>query len=240
MNPTSSNDALTQRLERLVDGELSAAEYRELLTTLDSTPEGWRRCSLAFLEAQALRQACRGILHEPMPAMPTAPATLVTPASAKSNDAYSNPKHAIPWRQFLSLAASLVLAFMLGRGSLTTTSTPTNTAPTVAQSEPLINHSPTIPETDSRSPAGRLSLLVNGDGYEPRAREIPVYEATQIDPEMLQPLDEFSSEMEETFRRAGMRVHRQQQFVPLPLDEHREMLVPMQRVRVEPKDLPVY
>jgi hypothetical protein len=46
--------------------------------------------------------------------------------------------------------------------------------------------------------------------------------------------------MEETFRRAGMRVHRQQQFVPLPLDEHREMLVPMQRVRVEPKDLPVY
>ena len=38
--------------DRLVDGELSAAERRELLASLDGRPTGWRRCALAFLEAQ--------------------------------------------------------------------------------------------------------------------------------------------------------------------------------------------
>src|SRR3990172_4689745 len=39
--------------DRLVDGELSPGERRELLASLDGRPDGWRRCALAFLEAQA-------------------------------------------------------------------------------------------------------------------------------------------------------------------------------------------
>ena len=45
------------RFDRLVDDELSEEERRELLGRLDDEPSGWRRCALAFLEAQCWRQA---------------------------------------------------------------------------------------------------------------------------------------------------------------------------------------
>ena len=45
--------------DRLVDGELSREEYRELITQLDDEPGGWRQCALAFLEAQAWGQELR-------------------------------------------------------------------------------------------------------------------------------------------------------------------------------------
>jgi anti-sigma factor RsiW len=44
-------------IDRLVDGELADAERRALLLWLATQPDGWRRCALAFLEAQALREA---------------------------------------------------------------------------------------------------------------------------------------------------------------------------------------
>ena len=47
------------RLDRVVDGELNDAEYRELLRSLEQRPGGWRACALAFLEAQAWRRELR-------------------------------------------------------------------------------------------------------------------------------------------------------------------------------------
>jgi hypothetical protein len=44
-------------LDQLVDGELGEAERESLLRTLDREPDGWKRCALAFLEAQAWREA---------------------------------------------------------------------------------------------------------------------------------------------------------------------------------------
>ena len=40
------------RFVLLVDGVVSVADRRELLASLDDVPNGWRRCALAFLEAQ--------------------------------------------------------------------------------------------------------------------------------------------------------------------------------------------
>jgi hypothetical protein len=42
-------------LERLVDGRLSPDEYRQLLIRIDHHPDGWRKCAMAFLEEQALK-----------------------------------------------------------------------------------------------------------------------------------------------------------------------------------------
>ena len=47
------------RFDRLVDDELSEEERRELLGRLDDEPGGWRRCALAFLEAQCWKQVAR-------------------------------------------------------------------------------------------------------------------------------------------------------------------------------------
>ena len=58
MNPpnTVSNTPDWDELERLVDGRLSRDEYRELLLRIDNHPDGWRKCAMAFLEEQALRE----------------------------------------------------------------------------------------------------------------------------------------------------------------------------------------
>ena len=50
--------------DRLVDGELTADERRALLASLDSRPDGWRRCALAFLEAQAWGSDFRQMVRE--------------------------------------------------------------------------------------------------------------------------------------------------------------------------------
>ena len=49
----NENFDLTVQLDRLADGELPAEDYRALLAALDVEPNGWRRCALALLEAQA-------------------------------------------------------------------------------------------------------------------------------------------------------------------------------------------
>lgn len=44
-------------LDRLVDGELDGPALRALVARLEADPAGWRRCALAFLEAQGWHRA---------------------------------------------------------------------------------------------------------------------------------------------------------------------------------------
>jgi len=44
-------------IDKLVGGELPEDERRALLLRLDSAPDGWRQCALAFLEAQMWRES---------------------------------------------------------------------------------------------------------------------------------------------------------------------------------------
>ena len=51
-----------RRLDLLVDGELSEEDRGALLRLLDREPGGWRRCALAFLEAQAWKRELPALL----------------------------------------------------------------------------------------------------------------------------------------------------------------------------------
>src|SRR5690349_18552203 len=62
-------------LDRLVDGELSELERQELLSALDDEPAGWRRCALAFLEAQTWGADLKSFRDQPSePVVPAKPA----------------------------------------------------------------------------------------------------------------------------------------------------------------------
>jgi hypothetical protein len=61
-NSRGNDDSLEnndQQLELLVDGALSEPQRRKLLANLDTQPGGWRRCALAFLEDQCLKESLR-------------------------------------------------------------------------------------------------------------------------------------------------------------------------------------
>ena len=62
-----------RQIDRLVDGELAESEVRELLSRLDGDPHGWRRCAVAFLEAQAWRRELRLAADEPAAGVMTTP-----------------------------------------------------------------------------------------------------------------------------------------------------------------------
>jgi hypothetical protein len=49
-NESAPFDAI--EIDRLVDGELTESEQRELLRRLEDQPAGWRQCALAFVESQ--------------------------------------------------------------------------------------------------------------------------------------------------------------------------------------------
>jgi hypothetical protein len=59
--PDAINPLDNSFIDRIVDGELTPAELRAAIGRLDSEPDGWKRCALAFLEAQCWRESFRAL-----------------------------------------------------------------------------------------------------------------------------------------------------------------------------------
>ena len=104
----SSDNIDDRQLDRLVDGELTSDEYRELLAELEQTPNGWRRCAHAFLESQALGQS----LPLVMQTTPSCPQTESAPTAEKSSN--SGTASFRRMETLAALAASVMVAFGLG------------------------------------------------------------------------------------------------------------------------------
>ena len=123
-------------LDKLVDGELTEADRKVLLSALDDEPGAWRRCALAFLEAQTWRGDFTQLLagsalssiekavglkpgdSKPAPA-PVAPASAAFHAGAVGQSGVSHaaassfsPSRVLEYA--MALAACLLVAFGLG------------------------------------------------------------------------------------------------------------------------------
>ncbi|HLW66183.1 MAG TPA: hypothetical protein VKS79_12800 [Gemmataceae bacterium] len=94
-------------LDRLVDGELPEAERRMLLRQLEDEPGGWRRCALAFLEAQTWRDSF-GALAGSTSGRSTVAVAATPTVSIQKRIADSRIA------RLSALAACLALAFALG------------------------------------------------------------------------------------------------------------------------------
>jgi hypothetical protein len=99
----TSAPALDRQLDLLVDGELNEPDRVELLRRIETEPDGWRRCALAFLEGQGWRQALEGHVYASLQ-LPGTNAALPAPAG----------RRVAGWRQPLALAAGMLLMFGLG------------------------------------------------------------------------------------------------------------------------------
>jgi len=111
-----------QVLDRLVDGELSEAQRREVLSSLDHRPEGWRQCALAFLEAQCwgqtLGQMARGRIAWDAPAEGSSSANqaLNQPlaVSPSVHSSASSQRGQRQWARMMAMAASFLITLSLG------------------------------------------------------------------------------------------------------------------------------
>ncbi|MDG3007908.1 hypothetical protein [Paludisphaera mucosa] len=91
-----SHDDLDVAIDRIVDGGLSPTGLREALARVESARDGWRRCTLAFLEAQCLDEVLR---------RPAAPEATSRPALTLAAEASARRRSLRP-----ALAAAVALA----------------------------------------------------------------------------------------------------------------------------------
>ena len=221
------------RFDRLVDGELSPAEYQALLASLEDEPAGWRQCALAFLEAQALGSELGSVRR----------ALDLTAGEQEGGKKWPPPSRRFDLSTLLAVALSFLLAFTLGaitprifgnrpqEPSLTGNNL---TAPTVVagQRPPAggeIRH-------QTLRPVGNVRLVMDGTGGEStQSGDVPVYDVGQdLDQFLSQNRPALAPELIELLQQRGHEVVRQEQYVPAQLEDGRQVIVPVERYLITP------
>jgi hypothetical protein len=218
------------RFDRLVDGELPADEYKSLVAGLDDEPGGWRRCALAFLEAQALGGELSAIrqsgelAEQPVASVVVAPRKAVEPAR---------------WKLLLAMSASFLVAFILGV-TLPSLWRPVSDSRLAGPEIPVkpMDAASAAPLPDGLvRTVGNARLVFDGpSGTQSPAGDVPILEMaenagstwlTQHEPTL-------PEELIDELERRGHRVEWRQQYVPVNLEDGREGVIPVESYQITP------
>lgn len=218
------------QLDRLVDGELTSEEYREVLAQLELEPDGWKRCALAFLEAQAWCRDLRGRCDESAPIRcPVVPTV--------------SPGRRSPGSWIVAcgaLAGCLAAAFGLGMwwssGDLAPhdADRPVKLLPANRQDfAPAASALVQTPGSSATTPT-QLTLLVDrGDGQTEQF-EMPVFDAHDPVGQRLVQQPAIPWHVELAIRRAGHDVRTQRHWTPVTLWDGRQAVFPVDELEIVP------
>ena len=242
MNTTPDNpqnDDLRQ-FDLLVDDELSEKQRRRLLSSLDDEPGGWRRCALAFLEAQSWKKELRTYLREP-----SGPTDRAKPSIGGKGHRIRLSRH-VP--SVLAVAASFLLALTavwwlqgMWRPGDVATSPAINA---IAQNEELPAGQPVEPRAiepkpprlpqASSSPWRMVALGGADDAQGAGLVRVPAVERDRLDTAGLSNLP---TAMPDDIRRAleqsGHQVRQRRELVPFEMQDGRRLVVPVDQVDVQ-------
>jgi hypothetical protein len=247
----TENDNL--RFDRLVDGELSENERRELLAGLDSEPSGWRRCALAFLEAQCWKQAFGSIAKENESALTPEGDSPIFTARKSGQSPSDSHRSAWPGRlgTVLAMAASFMAAVWIGSLFLSTQAgksvSPSNIGP---GNEIAVNAGRQLPpepfrpennlaaaqpriETPS-SPWQVVNVSLPSNGQTPgQSINVPAQERNAIDEQWLRGLPPaIPDNVLQALARTGHEIKQRRELVPVPLKDGRRLAMPVDQVEV--------
>jgi len=234
----ASNDKTFEDDDRwfdlLVDGELSEARRRELLLGLDDEPNGWRRCALAFLEAQAWKEDFSPIAPAPQPEKRPAVASRPGPSWLSRHGG-----------TLLAMAASFLVALVLGMQmhGLFSSPGPTASPPVeLAGREPqgigeaaISPESPQPPDDENDRPEERPTVpgipwrMVRTDSFQLP----PAVPRERIDDGWLDSLPPAIPEaVVRQWENDGHRVERNRELVPYRMPDGRQLVVPIDKYQV--------
>jgi hypothetical protein len=200
--------------DRLVDGELSPDEYRRLVSSLDTAPDGWKRLGCAFLEGQAWRQDLA-----PLPVVEKAPLR-------------AQPWWMRPSPQWLAMAAALMLVFALGTQIDQAQS---RLFPPGGERVAVRPQSPVAAAPAPAPGSGEMRVLVNRPGVDARPTEVPVFDVNKIDPQVWQFSTELPDDVVKELESMGGKVVRERCLLPMHLDDGRTIVIPIERIEVVPR-----
>jgi hypothetical protein len=237
MKPIDQNTPTSDdhRFDLLVDGELSEAARRELLSRLDDEPGGWRGCALAFLEVQSWRHVFGAIAGEPSVELP--------PRRPARRFRFGGPAGTL-----LAMAASFMAALVLGGlvQAIRNPATPGGGPGSDALSErpapeaqagkagPAENLPPGSPgKLASAPPKLWLVELPGAAGPEGEGQTIrlPIMERDQLGENWPDSLPTpMSPELLEHLQKAGLRVEQRRKLLPWTMKDGRRLVVPVDEV----------
>jgi hypothetical protein len=244
-------------IDRIVDGALSPAELRAALDRLDREADGWKRCALAFLEAQCWSQTFRQ-LGDTTSRPPEQRRSPLRPVS----DGLTAPKR---WLAHAIAAGIAIAAFGLGllanrppagagRRSIEARSTPD--AASLPPSDTGLNptesglHGPSMADSAATpvivTPVARSSRTDVDDARQGirlvgRVRlssasadaEVPILSGPGIDAEWLEnqppPVSEYGQAVLE---RHGYQVDQRRRLIPGTLSDGRAVAIPVDLVQI--------
>jgi hypothetical protein len=243
---TSSHD--DDIIDRIVDGDLGPTELGAALDRLDREPDGWKRCTLAFLEAQCWRESFRA-LDPPVRVSVGAPSQPMPREPLRRNRLSSN------WRHGVMAAGIAAVSFAMGwlvqpaqppapaQNGITPTPTVIATHEEVAPKAPA--ESPRIVE--SSEPVGEFARPPLKPRFVPDPREsvvtvahlrvgsaeVPIVAGPKIDEQWVrnQPpaLNEYQRALLE---RHGYQVAQHRRIITAALPDGRSVTVPIDQVQV--------
>jgi hypothetical protein len=231
-------------IDRIVDGELTPAELRAAIDRLDREPDAWRRCALAFLEAQCWRESLLTIPEsEKLPIHPQPP---IIPSIAAPDD--QKPRR---WLRRAAMAAAVAASFLLGwvghlwrpTGNEAADGNRTMLAQQPADSPaPLVN--PSVPirtvsagPHEDQHPSGPSEVIREVArlriGSENARAEVPILAGPGIDAEWVLNQPPPLSEREEVFlQRQGYQVDQRRRLITKTLADGRRVAFPIDQVRI--------
>jgi hypothetical protein len=221
--------------DRLVDGELSPGERRQLLSSLDGEPDGWRRCALSFLEAQSWRDSLGQLVRASDEDFDTEK-PLAAPNEAAAG---KGMKQAMTW---LAIAASLLVAFTLGTitrngGGPIAVNNAENVGPLVADVVPP----PRVMQPDAVNSPDAITLFVRDDTGQTRPLRVPLVDAGTLEKQLgLQFQSGVPADVRAQLQNRGFDVRSKQSYAPLWLENGQPMFVPFEDTKIVPVGRNVY
>lgn len=244
---TSTDDnipTLDERmLDMLVDGELTEPERKDLLLQLDSIPGAWRRCAMAFLEAQCWREAL----------VPCATAA-ARQDRGEEPPRTTPPAHAAgrrrPWLRYLgtilAMAASFLVALGLGfllrtdgqsagpgtqvPGQVAAAASGKPEAATLSEAGEVQPPELSPPGMRSR-PAWHTVAIPVGNGG--RSVSLPATERESLDGQWLETLPSaVPFDVLEALEQSGHHVELRRRLLPFQLRDGRQLVVPVDQLDV--------
>ena len=220
---TPSREISDEVLDRLVDGELPDAERRALLLSLDGRPDEWRRCALAFLEAQTWK----AVLGDAVKEQPSEAVATLKPS-----------QKAFAWRAHLAVAASFLVAFGLATwlnhrpgGEQRLNDDKLAAANLVPNQETPGNDA--SPEETTTKPPSSIRLTLAGQGNEQQSIDVPVVDdARQLQALFAKNPDILPSYVRERIERSGHQIEQHRELLPIELNDGRQVIVPVDQLDV--------
>jgi hypothetical protein len=231
-------------IDRLVDGELSGDERRHLLASLEAQPDGWRRCALAFVEAQTWRGAMGNLLQSNAAPVEPKPLPIVVENSGSAGSPFTQSKstrsHLATW---FAVAASVVVAFGLGRQSGVMRSANEPASQQIASAPAVPNHKSESPQLERTARGDAVTLVVNDRNGVPQRIEVPLVEGRQLGQAFGDVPHWSSPELDRQLDERGLDIDARRRYAPIYFEQENKivpMVVPVDDAVVRPASRPVY